>query len=397
MGNLWVVVKTILEDLGVEVVVPPFPSRRSLDVGVRHSPEFACYPLKLNIGDFVAAIEMGADTILMAGGVGPCRFGHYAQVEAQILRDLGYSVEMIVLEPPRGHFRELLAKLGHLTGGKSLGRVYRSLRFGWEKLLALDELDKTLAPARAAEALANRARGSAAATGRVAAAHRLAVAAVERADGVASVRRAAAEGVRAIQDAVPGDPEGRGGPGGRCGPGGRGGPACSCPLPGDPRPLRVGLVGEIFMIEEPFANQWLERRLGALGVEVVRAVYVSDWVRTHLLLDALRLKSRSRLADLGRAAGPYLGHFVGGEGLASVGEAVLLSARGFDGMVHVAPFTCMPEIVAASLLPEVAQDLGLPILSLFMDEHTGEAGLETRLEAFVDLLGRRRFRRVEAK
>ena len=32
----------------------------------------------------------------------------------------------------------------------------------------------------------------------------------------------------------------------------------------------------------------------------------------------------------------------------------------------------------------------IPILSLVLDEHTGEAGLQTRLEAFVDLLDQKR-------
>jgi len=357
MGNLWVVVKTILEDLGVEVVVPPRPSRKSLDLGVRHSPEFACFPLKLNIGDFIGGLERGAEAVVMVGGVGPCRLGHYAQVQEQILRDLGYRCEMIVLEPPRGRLSDLLAKVRYLTGNKPLGRVWRAVRFGLEKLSALDALDQALARVRPLE------RGP----GPAEDVHRRAVGAVAAAADVGTVRRAAAEGVRAIEGCVSPEAAGDGA-----------------------AVLRVGLVGEIYMVEEPFANQELERRLGGLGVEVRRAVYLSDWVRTHLLPNPFRLGRRCRTSLVRRAAAPYLGHFVGGEGLVSVGESVLLSREGYDGVIHVAPFTCMPEIVASSLLPEVSRDLGLPVMSLFLDEHTAEAGLVTRIEAFVDLLARRR-------
>lgn len=356
MGNLWIVVKTVLEDLGLEVVVPPRPNRRSLDDGVRHSPEFACFPLKLNIGDFLEGIARGADTIVMAGGIGPCRFGHYAQVQAQILRDLGHEVEMVVLEPPREHFQELAAKVARLTGGQSLRRVWRALRFGWEKLKALDDLDRALIWARPLEPR----------TGAAAARHREAVGAVDRAPGLREVRGAARTG---CEDILSAGVRGR---------------------PGSERLLRIGLVGEIFMIAEPFANLDLERRLGEMGVLVTRPLYLSDWVRTHLLPAALFPSRRRKFEAMKRAARPYLGHFVGGEGLESVGEAVLFDRQGYDGVIQVAPFTCMPEIVAASLLPEIAQDLGLPVLSLFLDEHTGEAGLSTRLEAFVDLLARRR-------
>ena len=50
----------------------------------------------------------------------------------------------------------------------------------------------------------------------------------------------------------------------------------------------------------------------------------------------------------------------------------------------------MPEIVASSILPRVQNDYHIPIMTLIMDELTGYAGVQTRLEAFVDLLERSR-------
>jgi predicted nucleotide-binding protein (sugar kinase/HSP70/actin superfamily) len=47
----------------------------------------------------------------------------------------------------------------------------------------------------------------------------------------------------------------------------------------------------------------------------------------------------------------------------------------------------MPEIVAESILPEMRADYGMPLMTMIMDEHTGEAGTLTRLEAFVDAAG----------
>ncbi len=52
----------------------------------------------------------------------------------------------------------------------------------------------------------------------------------------------------------------------------------------------------------------------------------------------------------------------------------------------------MPEIVAQSILPKVSRHYDMPVLNFILDEHTGEAGMITRLEAFVDLLERRRKR-----
>jgi intein/homing endonuclease len=47
---------------------------------------------------------------------------------------------------------------------------------------------------------------------------------------------------------------------------------------------------------------------------------------------------------------------------------------------------CMPESSVRPILQKISQDKNLPFLSLSLDEQTGEAGLQTRLEAFVDML-----------
>jgi predicted nucleotide-binding protein (sugar kinase/HSP70/actin superfamily) len=51
---------------------------------------------------------------------------------------------------------------------------------------------------------------------------------------------------------------------------------------------------------------------------------------------------------------------------------------------------CMPEIVSKSILPTISKDLDFPVMSLVVDDMTGEAGYITRIEAFIDLLERRR-------
>jgi len=54
-------------------------------------------------------------------------------------------------------------------------------------------------------------------------------------------------------------------------------------------------------------------------------------------------------------------------------------------VVHLLPFTCMPEVIAKGILGRVSSDMGVPVLSLSIDEQTGRAGVETRLEALLDL------------
>ena len=100
MGESYRTFKMLLNDLDNEVILPPRPSRRTLNLGTQHTPEFACLPLKILLGTYLETIEKGADTIVTSGGVGPCRAGLYAELHEKILHSLGYPVEMIVFEPP---------------------------------------------------------------------------------------------------------------------------------------------------------------------------------------------------------------------------------------------------------------------------------------------------------
>ena len=65
-------------------------------------------------------------------------------------------------------------------------------------------------------------------------------------------------------------------------------------------------------------------------------------------------------------------------------------------MIHIGPLTCMPEIVAKTILPLVSKEWDIPILTLFLDEHSGEV-IQTRLEAFVEMLGARREQREKGE
>ena len=66
----------------------------------------------------------------------------------------------------------------------------------------------------------------------------------------------------------------------------------------------------------------------------------------------------------------------------------MLHAKKYDGLVHLAPFTCMPEIIAQNIMPSTKETI--PVLTILCDEQLAKPGMLTRLEAFVDLLERKR-------
>jgi predicted nucleotide-binding protein (sugar kinase/HSP70/actin superfamily) len=61
-----------------------------------------------------------------------------------------------------------------------------------------------------------------------------------------------------------------------------------------------------------------------------------------------------------------------------------------DGVITVSAFGCAPDSVMLGVVARAAQAAHVPHMAILLDEHSGEAGLVTRLEAFVDMLARQR-------
>jgi predicted nucleotide-binding protein (sugar kinase/HSP70/actin superfamily) len=59
-----------------------------------------------------------------------------------------------------------------------------------------------------------------------------------------------------------------------------------------------------------------------------------------------------------------------------------------DGIVFLVTFPCGPDSLVTELA--VRKIKGIPIITLVIDEHSGETGMQTRLESFVDILRMRR-------
>ena len=158
--------------------------------------------------------------------------------------------------------------------------------------------------------------------------------------------------------------------------------------------LHVDLTGEIFLVLDSFSNQNLERELGKLGVQTRRSLTIGSWIK-DAITPALFKKGETHLERAVRFAAPYLRRDIGGDALESISDVVYADHKGIDGIIHISPFTCMPEIMSQNIFPSMRENCDIPILTLIMDEQSGKAGYITRLEAFCDLM--RRKKRKETK
>ncbi len=349
MGHLHWMMDDLFERLEVEYVKPPPSTTKTLTIGAKHSPEFACLPLKINVGNYIEALETGADTLVMAGGHGPCRFGYYGIVEQRILLDLGYEFNFLMLEPFSDGALAFYKTFKSLSPGLTIPKLYRILKISFSKGRAFDYLYKRSLQVRAYEV--NRGDTSRA---------------IREAEQILTLARTpdeieeAAREALAVVDAVEQDP--------------------------DREVLKVCVVGEFFLLLEPFSNFGLEEILGHMDVYLERSVWVTDWIAPKR--DNKVYGFPKKFVE--EKAAPYLNHNVGGEGRETIGGIVLAAERGFDGIIQLLPFGCMPENIATSIIPKVQRDHDIPVLTLAFDEQTGRAGMVTRIEAFLDLLEARR-------
>lgn len=347
MGNAHIAIKALLEGLKLEIIPPPPITKRTLELGTKHSPEFACLPLKINVGNFIEAIENGADTIVMAGGWGPCRFGYYAQVERDILLELGYDFKLVILEAPDFKFSELLNQLKALGQNVTLWESLKAIKFAWKKLDAVEKMEKGLEYYLPRTSNKDEAEKI----------YERALTAIDRAKTQHDLNKMIATGIDELKK-----------------------------LPRHNRKvLKIGLVGEIYTILEPASNYDIVRSLSRLEVEITRSVYLTEWVNDHLLNGLFKKSNHKNIVT---SAKPYLNHAVGGHGLETVGCTVIFARQNYDGVIQIGPLTCMPEIVAQTILPAVSEREGIPCMSMYFDEQFGVAGINTRLEAFVDMVRR---------
>ena len=153
--------------------------------------------------------------------------------------------------------------------------------------------------------------------------------------------------------------------------------------------IHVDITGEIYLVGDPFSNQYIERELGRMGVETRRSLTVGSFLKDAIIPKAFR-GPETHLQRAERMAKPYLMRDIGGDALECISDVVFANEKGKDGIIHISPFTCMPEIMSQNIFPTIRNDHDIPLLALIMDEQTGRAGYITRLEAFVDLMRRKK-------
>lgn len=351
MGTISIAWAAGLKKIGVEPYVPPYTSKKTLSYGTKNSPEAICLPYKLILGNFIEAIEGGADYVAMITSPGICRLGEYGNNIQNTLKDLGYKANYIELSLYDG-IKGLYNFLKEISGKNDPILIMRAINITIRKIFAIDDLDRALAYYRAREVKFGEAEKH----------YKKALKMIDKVDSTLDLKHVYHEALKEIEKTE---------------------------IDPNREVLHVDLTGEIFLVNDEFSNQNIERELGRMGVETRRSLTVGSFLKDAIIPKAFR-PPETHLQRAERMAKPYLMRDIGGDALECVSDVVFADVHGKDGIIHISPFTCMPEIMSQNIFPTMRSEHEIPILTLIMDEQTGKAGYITRLEAFVDLMRRKK-------
>ncbi|MFA7077216.1 MAG: acyl-CoA dehydratase activase-related protein [Syntrophomonas sp.] len=134
--------------------------------------------------------------------------------------------------------------------------------------------------------------------------------------------------------------------------------------------LNMGVLGHGYSLYDQMISMNLINRLRQMGCRVK--------VVENLDQDSIETKA----AEIPKRVFWTLGR-------KSVGSALFLESQPeIDGIIYLACFGCGPDSMVGEIISRKLKTK--PFMMITIDEHTGEAGMVTRLEAFCDMLQRRK-------
>ncbi len=343
MGDYHVPAKYLLSHiLKCDLVSPPPITNKTIEIGTKYSPEFVCTPFKYTLGTMIESIEKGADAVIQMGG--GCRYGYYAEVQDTVLKDLGYNVTLInLVTKGQTDVKRIVKEFKKIDSKFScLKALYYSL-ITIKMVKYMDEIDdyirENIGFEMEEKSFENLKFKMLRDFGKV--------------KGYFDLNKKYRYYKEEFTKVKIRKPD-------------------NC--------LKIGIIGELYTIMEPFSNYFLERELAKNHIEVKR------FTNAHYLL----LEKRSQSKKYLKYAKEHIKYLMGADASDNIARTKYLCEEGYDGIIHIKSSFCTPEIGAMPIISKIANQYEVPVLFFSFDANTSETGIKTRLEAFYDMLEMRR-------
>ncbi|MFW9896502.1 MAG: acyl-CoA dehydratase activase-related protein [Candidatus Thorarchaeota archaeon] len=139
--------------------------------------------------------------------------------------------------------------------------------------------------------------------------------------------------------------------------------------------LKFLLLGHAYNIFDTFINLDFQKKLRDQGVEVTTIENLPESIFKEPVIVNKRLRNYWRHEE---------------EIMQSIRYFLTKGKGEIDGVIFLISFACGPDSLISELIMRDMKVVGLPFLEITMDEHSGEAGLLTRVESFVEMVRRKK-------
>lgn len=344
MGDYYIPARFLLTHIfpNVEVVVAPPITSKTIELGTKYSPDFVCTPFKYTLGTMIEALEQNVDILFQAGG--GCRYGYYSELQIQILKDLGYQFQYInLVTAGKTDIKKIYKEFKKINPKVSIRKLLYYGLLTSKMVYYMDEIDHYIRENIGFE--------------------------VEK-DSFLKLKEEMLTSFSKVEHfyelkKLYKNYKKR---------------FSKIPIQKPENTYKVGIIGELYTLMEPFANYKLEYTLAGYGISIKRYTNV-----TYLLF-----QKKKEIKTLLQKSKKYIRYKMGADASDNIGRSIELCEQHYDGIIHIKSTFCTPEIGAMSIIQKVCNDYEVPVLFFSFDANTSEVGLQTRIEAFVDMLEMRK-------
>ncbi len=287
-------IKNTLQSLGLRVIPPPDVTDKTIKIGVRHSADMMCFPYKTTLGNFVEALEMGANTLLMYNSCGQCRLKHYYKLHDMELKRMGYKFEFYPVK-----VQNIVSVFKKLSG-KSTLTSFNAVRKLIKEMKRIDDRKYQWSSEK----------------------------------------------------------------------------------------LNIGIIGEIYTCCEERVNYELEKKLKVMDVNPYNTARLSEFIYDSLHLNGFFNKDGK--IKYKKEASQFLNGPLGGHGYENIYNLLWMIDKRVDGVIHLLPLSCMPEVTVEPIINNICRDSNIPLLRLLIDDANSEVNVGTRVETFIELIKRKK-------
>ena len=342
MANYYIPAKYLFSHiLKAKVITTPPITNKTIELGSKHSPDFVCMPFKYTLGNMIESLDNGANTLVQFGG--GCRYGYYFELQEKILKDLGYEFKMInLITAGKINISKIIKQLKKIDSkfSKIKGLYYllitkkmteymdifddyirKNIGFEIEKNSFINLKDKMLLE-------------------------------LSNINGYFSLKKVYKKYLKLFKSIKINKPKNH---------------------------LKVGVIGELYTVMEPYANYNIEYELAKKGIEITRFTNA-----TYLLFKKKKCvkKYLKRLNNIK--------YRMGADALDNVYFTKWMCENKYDGIIHVKSSFCTPEISSMGIINKICKEYDVPINFYSFSSNTSEVGIKTRIEAFYDMIEMRK-------